>query len=53
VTLTERFVDCILAVDYDSLPAAAIDIARQVTLDGLAVTLAGSTEPLGLGRPAA
>lgn len=49
-TITERFIDCIDAVRYDSLPPAAIDMARQVTLDGIAVILAGSTEPLGVGR---
>src|SRR6185295_5519272 len=32
------------------LPPEAIDMAKQVTLDGLAVMLAGATEPLGVGR---
>ena len=50
MTLTEQFVDQILAVEYESLPAEAIDMARQVTLDGIAVMLAGATEPLGVGR---
>ena len=49
-TLTERFADCILGVRYDALPQAAIDIAKHVTLDGIAVMLAGSAEPLGVGR---
>jgi len=49
-TITEQFIDCVRAVSYDSLPPAAIDMARQVTLDGIAVILAGSTEPLGVGR---
>jgi aconitate decarboxylase len=49
-TLTGRFVDCILSVRYDRLPAEVIDISKQVVLDGLAVTLAGATEPLGIGR---
>lgn len=49
-TRTEEFVDRVLAVSYGSLPAQAIDVARQVTLDGLAVMLAGATEPLGVGR---
>lgn len=49
-TLTEQFVDCILDVRYDRLPPEVIDISRQVVLDGLAVTLAGATEPLGIGR---
>src|SRR5476649_2631363 len=49
-TLTEQFAEQILAVEYGSLPHAAIDMARQVTLDGLAVMLSGVTEPLGVGR---
>ena len=49
-TTTGAFVDQILAISYDSLPQAAIEIAKQVTLDALAVMLAGATEPLGIGR---
>ena len=49
-SLTARFAEHVLAIRYDTLPAAAIDVAKHVTLDGLAVTLAGSTEPLGVGR---
>ena len=39
-----------MAVDFESLPVAAVDMAKAVTLDGLAVMLAGATEPLGVGR---
>ncbi|HEY0339133.1 MAG TPA: MmgE/PrpD family protein [Burkholderiales bacterium] len=49
-TLTERFAEHLLDIHYDTLPPAAVDVAKQVTLDGLAVTLAGATEPLGVGR---
>lgn len=49
-TLTATLVDHVLAVKYASLPQPAIDMAKHVTLDGLAVMLAGSTEPLGVGR---
>jgi aconitate decarboxylase len=49
-TLTERFIDAVMAVDYATLPPAAIEVAKHVTLDGLAVMLAGATEPLGVGR---
>src|SRR4051794_7906906 len=49
-TLTEKFVELVLDIRYDALPPQAIEIAKQVTLDGLAVTLAGATEPLGVGR---
>jgi aconitate decarboxylase len=49
-TRTEQFADCILGVGFDRLPNEAIEIARHVTLDGIAVILAGSAEPLGVGR---
>src|SRR5688572_30934368 len=49
-TLTERFIDAVMALEYDVLPPAAIEVAKHVTLDGLAVMLAGATEPLGVGR---
>lgn len=49
-TLTAQLVEQILAVEYGALPLEAIDMAKQVTLDGLAVMLAGATEPLGVGR---
>jgi 2-methylcitrate dehydratase PrpD len=49
-TLTEQLVEKILDVRYDSLPEEAVEISKQVVLDGLAVTHAGATEPLGVGR---
>jgi 2-methylcitrate dehydratase PrpD len=49
-TLTEQLIDKVLAVNFDTLPAAAIEMAKACTLDGIAVMLAGATEPLGLGR---
>ena len=49
-TLTSQFAERVLDIRYETLPDAASDVAKQVTLDGLAVTLAGSTEPLGVGR---
>ena len=49
-TLTRQLVDRILDVRYQTLPKEAVEMAKAVTLDGLAVTLAGSTEPLGVGR---
>ena len=48
--LTQSFVEKVLAIQYDELPQEAIDVAKQITLDGLAVIIAGSTEPLGVGR---
>ena len=49
-TITAALVDKVLALDYAALPPAAIDMAKAVTLDGLAVMLAGADEPLGVGR---
>jgi aconitate decarboxylase len=50
MTLTEQLADAILDIRCHTLPQQAVEVARQVTLDGLAVTLAGATEPLGVGR---
>jgi aconitate decarboxylase len=49
-TLTSRLVDEIHALDYDTLSPQAVDMARQVFLDGLGVAVAGAFEPGGLGR---
>ncbi len=49
-TITAALVEKVLALDYASLPPEAIDMAKSVTLDGLAVMLAGADEPLGVGR---
>ena len=49
-SITDRFADRVLGVSFARLPSEAIEIARQVTLDGIAVILAGSAEPLGVGR---
>jgi len=49
-TITEEFIDNIRAINYETLPADAVDIAKQVTLDAFAVMLAGAAEPLGVGR---
>jgi len=50
VTITGDLVDILRATRVEDLPAAALDIARQVCLDGLGVMIAGAGEPLGLGR---
>lgn len=49
-TVTERFTDATLALRFADLPNDAVEVAKHVTLDGLAVMLAGATEPLGVGR---
>jgi 2-methylcitrate dehydratase PrpD len=48
--LTGRLVDKVLAVDVDDLSEDVVEVARHVVLDGVSVMLAGSTEPLGVGR---
>ncbi|HTK02755.1 MAG TPA: MmgE/PrpD family protein [Bordetella sp.] len=48
--ITALFAGKFLALNYRDLPAAAIDMARQVVLDGLGVMVAGAREPLGVGR---
>jgi aconitate decarboxylase len=50
MTLTERLVDHILDFDFEDLDSTALTTARHVFIDGVAVMLAGATEPLGLGR---
>lgn len=50
MTITEDLVTRLEGLDFESLPDEAIEISRHVFLDGVAVMLAGATEPLGLGR---
>ena len=50
MSVTERLVARLIATDYASLPADAVDMAKQVCLDGIAVMIAGAREPLGVGR---
>jgi 2-methylcitrate dehydratase PrpD len=50
MSITGDLVDLVLGVRYDDLGAVEIDTARQVCIDGIGVTIAGYTEPLGLGR---
>jgi hypothetical protein len=49
-TLIERLVQHVRAIRYESLPPEAIELSKQIMLDGLAVMHAGSAEPLGVGR---
>lgn len=49
-TLTGALVDAVLAVDEAEIPSAAVEMAEKVVLDGAGVMLAGSAEPLGVGR---
>lgn len=47
---TGRFADAIMKVHYEDLPEAAIRVARHIMIDGLGVTIAGASEPSGVGR---
>src|SRR2546423_631790 len=49
-SITEQFVESMLGIRYESIPPEAIEVSKQVVLDGLAVMHAGSREPLGVGR---
>lgn len=50
MTLTARLVDKLVGTDYGDIPGEVREVARQVCLDGIGVTIAGLREPLGLGR---
>ncbi len=50
MTITDTLIEKLRAIQYSSLPPEAVEVARQVALDGLACAFAGWTEPLGVGR---
>ena len=50
MTLTARLVDKLVGTNYEDIPGEVREVARQVCLDGIGVTIAGLREPLGLGR---
>lgn len=50
MSVTEDLVEMLRSTRVADIPEAALDVARQVCLDGLAVMVAGAGEPLGLGR---
>jgi aconitate decarboxylase len=47
---TRRFAKNILGIRYDKLPAEAVALSKDIILDFLGVAVAGSEEPLGVGR---
>lgn len=49
MTLTEQLIDGIRSLRYDDLSPETVQLSRDIVLDGVGVTLAGATEPLGLG----
>lgn len=50
MTLTEELVGHIGEFEFDDIGEEGLAMARHVFVDGVAVMLAGATEPLGLGR---
>jgi aconitate decarboxylase len=50
MSATSQLVERLIAAEFGALPAEAIDMAKQVCLDGIAVMIAGAREPLGVGR---
>lgn len=49
-SLTQVLADRLVATRFEDLPSDAVDIAHQVLLDAVGVTVAGLMEPSGLGR---
>ncbi|MGZ8156099.1 MAG: MmgE/PrpD family protein [Burkholderiales bacterium] len=50
MSVTSELVERLIATEYAGIPAEAVEMAKQVCLDGIAVMIAGSREPLGVGR---
>lgn len=50
MTITEQLVAQVREFRFEDLSPEALAMARHVFVDGVAVILAGATEPLGLGR---
>jgi aconitate decarboxylase len=50
MNVTEELVTRLVTTEYASIPVEAVEIAKQVCLDGIAVMIAGAREPLGVGR---
>jgi aconitate decarboxylase len=50
MTLTKTLAELVVGTRYGDVPEEALEVARQVCLDGLGVIVAGAREPLGIGR---
>ena len=50
MSMTADLVGILRDSTSDTMPQEALDVARQVFLDGIGVMVAGAGEPLGLGR---
>jgi len=50
MSVTYELAHLLVSTRFEDLPEAAVEIARQVCLDGIGVIIAGAREPLGVGR---
>jgi 2-methylcitrate dehydratase PrpD len=50
MSITSDLAEIIVETRFENLPDQAIEVAKQVCLDGIGVIVAGSREPLGVGR---
>lgn len=50
MSITKDLAEIIVETRFENIPDEAIEIAKQVCLDGIGVIVAGSREPLGVGR---
>ena len=50
MTITQQLAELVVGTRFEDIPQEAVEIARQVCLDGIGVMIAGAREPLGLGR---
>jgi len=50
MTITGDLADILVKTRFEDIPGEAVEVARQVCLDGVGVMIAGAREPLGLGR---
>lgn len=50
MNLTRDLTEIVVQTKYEDLPEDAIEIARQILLDAVGVTIAGADEPSGIGR---
>lgn len=48
--VTKELVDLVLSIDEDAVSDDVLELAQAVLVDGIAVTIAGATEPSGLAQ---
>jgi 2-methylcitrate dehydratase PrpD len=50
ISITSELAEILVRTRFEDLPARAVEVATEVCLDGIGVTVAGTREPLGIGR---